>query len=133
MRLMPCALKLPAKAAISTGAGFSCIQCRRIHSALSPLSNTPAFSSAPVAAAMKPVTAATEQSAPSDSLIAGARVELLKLPSPVGARFRRDGQPSEPDLILDERLTSAAAPFLYMLSFVLIAVAGYFVYLLFHG
>ena len=38
-----------------------------------------------------------------------------------------------PDLILDERLTSAAAPFLYMLSVVLIAVAGYFVYLFFHG
>jgi hypothetical protein len=41
--------------------------------------------------------------------------------------------PSEPDLILDERLTSAAAPFLYMLSLALIAVAGYFVYLFFHG
>ena len=42
--------------------------------------------------------------------------------------------PAEPDLILDERLTSAAAPFLYMLSLVLYsAVAGYFVYLLFHG
>ena len=38
-----------------------------------------------------------------------------------------------PDLILDERLTSAAAPFLYMLSVVLIAVAGYFFYLFFHG
>ena len=38
-----------------------------------------------------------------------------------------------PDLILDERLTSAAAPFLYMLSIVLIAVAGYFVYLFFYG
>ena len=41
--------------------------------------------------------------------------------------------PSEPDLILDERLTSAAAPFLYMLSLALITVAGYFVYLFFHG
>jgi hypothetical protein len=41
--------------------------------------------------------------------------------------------PPGPDLILDERLTSAAAPFLYMLSLVLIAVAGYFVYLFFHG
>ena len=41
--------------------------------------------------------------------------------------------PAEPDLILDERLTSAAAPFLYMLSLALIAVAGYFVYLFFHG
>ena len=41
--------------------------------------------------------------------------------------------PPGPDLILDERLTSAAAPFLYMLSVVLIAVAGYFVYLFFHG
>ena len=38
-----------------------------------------------------------------------------------------------PDLIMDERLTSAAAPFLYMLSLVLIAVAGYFIYLFFHG
>ncbi len=38
-----------------------------------------------------------------------------------------------PDLILDERLTSAAAPFLYMLSVVLIGVAGYFVYLFLHG
>ena len=40
---------------------------------------------------------------------------------------------AEPDLVLDERLTSAAAPFLYLLSTVLIAVAGYFVYLFFHG
>ncbi len=38
-----------------------------------------------------------------------------------------------PDLIMDERLTSAAAPFLYMLSAILIAVAGYFVYLFFYG
>ena len=43
------------------------------------------------------------------------------------------GGPERPDLILDERLTSAAAPFLYMLSVVLIAVAGYFVYLFFRG
>ena len=56
-----------------------------------------------------------------------------------GEPENRDGHshdapmPSEPDLILDERLTSAAAPFLYMLSLVLIAVAGYFVYLFFHG
>ena len=41
--------------------------------------------------------------------------------------------PARPDLILDERLTSAAAPFLYLLSIGLIAVAGYFVYLFFHG
>ncbi len=34
-----------------------------------------------------------------------------------------------PDLVLDERLTSAAAPFLYLLAVVLIAVTGYFVYL----
>ncbi len=40
---------------------------------------------------------------------------------------------SGPDLIMDARLTSAAAPFLYMLSLVLIAVAGYFVYLFFYG
>lgn len=33
-----------------------------------------------------------------------------------------------PDLILDERLTSAAAPFLYLLAIILIAVAGYFAY-----
>jgi hypothetical protein len=33
-----------------------------------------------------------------------------------------------PDLILDERLNSAAAPFLYLLSVILIAVAGYFLY-----
>jgi hypothetical protein len=38
-----------------------------------------------------------------------------------------------PDLILDERLTSAAAPFLYMLAIALVAVAGYFVYMFFHG
>ena len=56
-----------------------------------------------------------------------------------GEPENRDGHgydapmPSEPDLILDERLTSAAAPFLFMLSLVLIAVAGYFVYLFFHG
>ena len=41
--------------------------------------------------------------------------------------------PARPDLILDERLTSAAAPFLYLLSIGLIAVAGYFVYLFFRG
>ncbi len=38
-----------------------------------------------------------------------------------------------PDLILDERLTSAAAPFLYMLAIALIAGAGYFVYMFFRG
>jgi hypothetical protein len=38
-----------------------------------------------------------------------------------------------PDLILDERLTSAAAPFLYLLAIILIAVAGYFVYVFLHG
>lgn len=36
------------------------------------------------------------------------------------------------DLLLDERLTSAAAPFLSMLSIVLISIAGYFVYLFLH-
>ena len=56
-----------------------------------------------------------------------------------GEPENRDGHshdapmPPGPDLILDDRLTSAAAPFLYMLSLVLIAVAGYFVYLFFHG
>ncbi len=38
-----------------------------------------------------------------------------------------------PDLVLDERLNSAAAPFLYLLAVVLIVVAGYFVYLLLLG
>ncbi len=38
-----------------------------------------------------------------------------------------------PDLILDERLNSAAAPFLYLLSIILIAVAGYFVYTFLRG
>lgn len=38
-----------------------------------------------------------------------------------------------PDLILDERLTSAAAPFLYMLAIALIAGAGYLVYMFFYG
>jgi hypothetical protein len=33
-----------------------------------------------------------------------------------------------PDLILDERLNSAAAPFLYLLAIILLAVAGYFAY-----
>jgi hypothetical protein len=33
-----------------------------------------------------------------------------------------------PDVILDERLNSAAAPFLYLLAIVLISIAGYFVY-----
>ncbi|MFZ1108836.1 MAG: hypothetical protein WAN43_10915 [Rhodomicrobium sp.] len=37
--------------------------------------------------------------------------------------------PPGPDLILDERLNSAAAPFLYLLAIILIAVAGYFVYI----
>jgi hypothetical protein len=37
-------------------------------------------------------------------------------------------RPGGPDLILDERLTSAAAPFLYLLSIILIAIAGYFLY-----
>ncbi|MBJ7543673.1 hypothetical protein [Rhodomicrobium udaipurense] len=36
--------------------------------------------------------------------------------------------PGAPDLILDERLTSAAAPFLYLLAIVLLAVAGYLIY-----
>jgi hypothetical protein len=38
-----------------------------------------------------------------------------------------------PDLILDERLTSAAAPFLYLLSIILTAVTGYFLYIFFHS
>ncbi len=38
-----------------------------------------------------------------------------------------------PDLVLDERLTSAAAPFLYLLAIILIAVAGYFAYVFLHG
>jgi len=54
---------------------------------------------------------------------------------PENAESHGHGVPMRPgpDLILDERLTSAAAPFLYTLSVVLIAVAGYFVYLFFHG
>lgn len=56
-----------------------------------------------------------------------------------GGPENRDGHshdapmPTGPDLIFDERLASAAAPFLYMLSLVLIAVAGYFAYLFVHG
>ncbi len=42
-------------------------------------------------------------------------------------------RPVGPDLLLDERLSSAAAPFLYLLSIILIAVAGYFAYMFFHG
>lgn len=38
-----------------------------------------------------------------------------------------------PDLILDERLSSAAAPFLYLLAIILIAVAGYFIYAFVRG
>lgn len=38
-----------------------------------------------------------------------------------------------PDLISDERLTSAAAPFLYLLSIILTAVTGYFLYIFFHS
>ncbi len=41
--------------------------------------------------------------------------------------------PNAPDLILDERLTSAAAPFLYLLSIILIAIAAYFLYIFLHG
>jgi hypothetical protein len=37
------------------------------------------------------------------------------------------------DLMLDERLNSAAAPFLYLLAVILIAVAGYFAYTLLRG
>jgi hypothetical protein len=38
-----------------------------------------------------------------------------------------------PDSVLDERLNSAAAPFLYLLAIILIAVAGYFVYTFFRS
>jgi hypothetical protein len=38
-----------------------------------------------------------------------------------------------PDLVLDERLDSAAAPFLYLLAVILLAVAGYFVYTFVRG
>jgi hypothetical protein len=41
--------------------------------------------------------------------------------------------PPASDLIIDERLTSAAAPFLYLLSIILIAVAAYFLYIFFRG
>ncbi len=56
-------------------------------------------------------------------------------PNPEGAESERPGVRlrAGPDLILDERLNSAAAPFLYLLSLVLIAVAGYFVYTFLRG
>ena len=39
----------------------------------------------------------------------------------------------ETGLVLDDELDSAASPFLYLLTALLIAVAGYFVYWLLHG
>ncbi len=39
----------------------------------------------------------------------------------------------DPSLILDEQLNSAAAPFLYLLSSVMIAVAAYLLYTLLDG
>jgi hypothetical protein len=36
-------------------------------------------------------------------------------------------------LMLDERLNSAAAPFLYLLGSVVAAAAGYFLYMFLHG
>ena len=79
---MPCALRLSTRAAISAGVGFSCIQCRRIHKALSPLSNAPPFTSAPVAAAMAPMPAAAMQRAPSNTRMAAVGFEVCTIPSP---------------------------------------------------
>jgi hypothetical protein len=68
--------------AISAGVGFSCIQCRRIHNALSPLSNTLPFTSeAPVVAVRMHVTAAAKQSAPRNSPMAGVRFEAFTVVS----------------------------------------------------
>jgi hypothetical protein len=47
---------------------------------------------------------------------------------PAGARGERDA-----GRMLDERLNSAAMPFLYLLSSVVIAAAGYFLYVFLHG
>lgn len=41
--------------------------------------------------------------------------------------------PQSSDVLIDERLSSAAAPFLYLLSIISIAVLGYFLYIVFHG
>jgi hypothetical protein len=47
---------------------------------------------------------------------------------PPSARGERDTGP-----MLDEQLNSAATPFLYLLSSIIIAAAGYFLYAFLHG
>jgi hypothetical protein len=56
-------------------------------------------------------------------------------PKPESAELERPSARlrAGPDLILDERLNSAAAPFLYLLAIILIAVAGYFAYTFVRG
>lgn len=43
------------------------------------------------------------------------------------------GTPEDTGLILDDKLSSAASPFLYLLSILVIAVAAYLLYSFLHG
>ena len=63
-----------------------------------------------------------------------AQPALAPLEADLGAAANHE-RPAHagPDLISDERLNSAAAPFLYLLAVVLTAAAGYFVYMFLHG
>jgi len=49
-------------------------------------------------------------------------------PPPAPPAAHEAPPPGAPDLVLDERLSSAAAPFLYLLAVVLVAVAAYLIY-----
>ncbi|MBJ7534394.1 hypothetical protein JDN40_09795 [Rhodomicrobium vannielii ATCC 17100] len=78
--------------------------------------------SAPAQAATEPAGAHQEP-----SLAEEAEARQGPVPDPA-VPPHEPPPPGAPDLILDERLTSAAAPFLYLLAIVLLAVAGYLIY-----
>jgi|GEM_PF-4569888 len=63
-----------------------------------------------------------------ETSLADAAEARQEAPTAQPAASHEPPPPGAPDLILDERLSSAAAPFLYLLAIILLAVAGYLVY-----
>ncbi|MFT4077677.1 hypothetical protein [Rhodomicrobium sp.] len=68
------------------------------------------------------------QPAHHETSLADAAEARQEAPAAQPAASHEPPPPGAPDLILDERLSSAAAPFLYLLAIILLAVAGYLVY-----
>ncbi|MBT3070902.1 hypothetical protein KKP04_08485 [Rhodomicrobium sp. Az07] len=98
--------------------------------------DAPRHGEPPVEDGAPPPASPAHQTAPSETPVADHEPSLSdEAATRQGPPPEREVPPHEPppagapDLILDERLTSAAAPFLYLLGIVMLAVAGYLVYL----